>query len=83
MTEPGGPEPRRNLEADLHRLQEIVGRLEGKEVELEEAIALFEEGIALVRDAERWLAQAEGRLRQFAEAQTGPRPEGSGPGGAR
>lgn len=59
--------PKRSLEKDLQRLQEIVELLERKDLELEQAIALFEEGTGLVREAERLLAQAEGRLRQLVE----------------
>lgn len=53
------------LEADLKRLHEIVELLERKDLELEQAITLFEEGVGLLRDAEQLLARAEGRLRQL------------------
>ena len=45
-----------NIEARLARLEEILGQLEADEVELERALALFEEGVKLVRSAERELS---------------------------
>lgn len=57
--------PRGTLEADLKRLHEIVELLERKDLELEQAITLFDEGVGLLRDAEQLLARAEGRLRQL------------------
>lgn len=57
------------LESDLRRLHEIVEQLERKDLELEQAIALFEEGTAILRDAERLLARAEGRLRQLVDVE--------------
>lgn len=50
------------LEARLRRLEEIVSLLEADEVELEKALALFEEGVAHVREAERVLARTELRV---------------------
>ena len=35
-----------SLEARLRRLEEIVGNLETEELELDRALALFEEGVA-------------------------------------
>lgn len=60
---------RGTLEADVKRLHEIVEQLERKDLELEQAITLFEEGVALLRDAEQRLARAEGRLRQLVGAE--------------
>ena len=53
------------LEGRLKRLEEILAQLEADEVELERALVLFEEGVALVRDAERVLAQTELRVEEF------------------
>ena len=50
------------LEARLRRLEEIVSQLEADEVELEKALALFEEGVAHVREAEGILARTELRV---------------------
>ena len=51
-----------NLEARLRRLEEIVGQLETEELELDRALAIFEEGVVHVREAERALAAAELRV---------------------
>lgn len=53
------------LEARLRRLEEIVGQLETQELELDRALALFEEGVSHVREAERALAAAELRVEEL------------------
>lgn len=53
------------LEARLRRLEDIVSQLEADEVELEKALALFEEGVAHVREAERVLARTELRVEEL------------------
>ncbi len=67
----GGEGP--TLEARLKRLEEIVAQLEADEVELERALALFEEGVALVRDAEKTLSETELRVEELL-AKGGTRP---------
>ena len=64
------------LEARLRRLEEIVGQLETEELELDRALALFEEGVAHVRKAENALAAAELRVEELLgdEEQLGTRP---------
>jgi len=57
----GGP----TLEGRLERLTEIVEVLEADEVELDRALALFEEGITHVREAENILAQAELKVEEL------------------
>ena len=44
---------------DLARLEEIVRRLEADDVELDQALALFEEGVARLRAARERLATAD------------------------
>lgn len=61
----GGGEDDLPLEARLRRLEEIVGRLEADEVELEESLALFEEGVRHIRLAEALLARAELRVQEL------------------
>ena len=72
--EGGGSGPA--LESRLERLTEIVDTLEADEVELDRALALFEEGIGHVREAERILSEAELRVeelvRQAATVETRP-----------
>lgn len=48
-----------SLEERLARLEEIVGSLEAEDVELDRALALFEEGVRHIREAEALLARAE------------------------
>jgi len=54
-----------SLEARLRRLEEIVGQLETEELELDRALAIFEEGVVHVREAERTLAAAELRVEEL------------------
>ena len=53
------------LEHTLKRLEEIVEKLEGDRVELEDALKLFDEGITLIKETERKLADSEGRVQQI------------------
>lgn len=53
------------LEERLRRLEEIVGAMEGGEVDLDKGLALFEEGIAHIRSAEKLLADAELRIEEL------------------
>jgi exodeoxyribonuclease VII small subunit len=57
---------RKNAEAEtvsfgpeLSRLEEIVRKLESEDLELDEALRLFEEGVSRLRAARERLAQAE------------------------
>ncbi len=53
------------LEGRLRRLEEIVSQLEADDLELEKALALFEEGVAHVKEAETTLAAAELRVEEL------------------
>ncbi len=53
-----------SLNQAIGRLEEIVRNLEGEELELEEALRLFDEGMELIRAAEREIGESEGRLKQ-------------------
>jgi len=53
------------LEARLQRLDEIVGILESGDVELERGLALFEEGVRLIRESERQISMAELRVEEL------------------
>lgn len=55
------------FEAALDRLGEIVGRIEGESLELDESLALFEEGVRLLRFAEGVLEGADQRIRQLLD----------------
>jgi exodeoxyribonuclease VII small subunit len=55
------------FEAALDRLNEIVERIEGDSLELDEALALFEEGVRLLRYADTVLESADTRILQLLE----------------
>ncbi|MBA3259843.1 MAG: exodeoxyribonuclease VII small subunit [Gemmatimonadales bacterium] len=52
---------------DLSRLEEIVRRLEADDVELDVALALFEEGVARLRAARERLSAAELKVQTVLE----------------
>ena len=58
------------FEERLARLEEIAGNLEG-DVELARALALFEEGIELLRSAASELGAAELRVQKLIERADG------------
>jgi exodeoxyribonuclease VII small subunit len=55
------------LGARIHRLQRIVADLERDDIELEEAMRLFEEGVSHLRAAESLVAQTELRIERLLE----------------
>ena len=62
---------RPGFERQLAEIEEIVGRLESGDVELEEALALFERGVARLRAAGRLLDGARGRVEELIESAAG------------
>jgi exodeoxyribonuclease VII small subunit len=60
-----------SFEKSMARLDEIAARLEDDDLELDAALALFEEGIAELRSASAFLTTAESRLKQLSEAAEG------------
>ena len=56
---------------DLARLEEIVRRLEADDVELDAALALFEEGVARLRAARERLAAADVKVQTVLEEADG------------
>jgi exodeoxyribonuclease VII small subunit len=60
-----------SFELALKELEDIVGRLEQGEVDLEESIALYERGQALKTHCERKLKTAEGRLEKIVAGAKG------------
>jgi exodeoxyribonuclease VII small subunit len=50
------------FEGSLKRLEEIVSQLEGNKLDLEHALAIFEEGVKLVRFCASRLDEAERRI---------------------
>ena len=61
MAEPAS-EPAPNFEDALDRLEQIVSRLEGGDMPLEEALEVFEEGVRLSRFCHDKLQHAERRV---------------------
>ena len=51
-----------DFEYSLARLEEIVKKLEGTNLSLDDAMKLFEEGVQLSRDCQKYLEQAEGKV---------------------
>src|SRR6266699_2918848 len=61
---PKKPEPPKkpDFERSLVRLEEVVRRLESPQLSLDDAMKLFEEGVALSRECQKQLEEAEGRV---------------------
>jgi exodeoxyribonuclease VII small subunit len=61
---PKKPEPQKRpeFERSLTRLEEVVRRLESPQLSLDDAMKLFEEGVALSRECQKQLEEAEGRV---------------------
>ena len=59
------------IERRLARLEEIVSQLEDEPLELAAALALFEEGVACLRDAASTLVEAEARVQKLTELADG------------
>jgi len=59
------------LAAALRRLEEIVRALESEETDLDQALALFEEGVGLLKDARSRVEVAELRVQRVLEDAAG------------
>ena len=55
----------------LDRLEEIVRQLEAQELDLDDALKLFEEGIERLRDARDRLTAAEAQVKQVLADRAG------------
>jgi exodeoxyribonuclease VII small subunit len=60
-----------SFETQLKRLEEIVHELESDDVELEKALALFEEGVKNLRAATEELGKVEARVQKLVERADG------------
>lgn len=69
MTMPRTNSPSDNapLASELARLEEIVRKLETEDIELDEALRLFEEGVARLRAARERLSAAELKVQAVLE----------------
>ena len=61
-------EEKQSLKNSMARLEEIVSLLERNEIELEEAISLFEEGLKLVNSCDTQLKTFENKVAQLLAA---------------
>lgn len=66
-----GPGPELSFEEAIGRLEAIVSQLEAGDLALDEALALFEEGVRLSRLCTRQLDAAEGRIALLMEGTGG------------
>lgn len=60
-----------SFEQQLRRLEAIVGELESEQIELERALALFEEGVTCLRAATEELRTVEARVQRLVERADG------------
>ncbi|HEU4643813.1 MAG TPA: exodeoxyribonuclease VII small subunit [Gemmatimonadaceae bacterium] len=59
------------FESDLARIEAIVAELDRDDLELDRALALFEEGVERLRAAAATLARAEGQVKALVEHDDG------------
>ncbi|MBI5816059.1 MAG: exodeoxyribonuclease VII small subunit [Nitrospinae bacterium] len=59
------------FEAALKRLEEIVGKLEGGDLELEKSIELFEEGVRMAKTLQKKLDEAEKKIEKLVRGKDG------------
>lgn len=57
-----------DFEATMAELERIVGALDREELDLDEALRLFEDGVGHVRRANRLLEDVRGRIEELIEA---------------
>lgn len=69
MGSPPNPEP--GLTDQLRRIEEIVRRLEGDEVDLDAALALFAEGVERIKAAQARLAEAQAAVERVVADASG------------
>jgi len=60
-----------SFEKRLHRLEQIVSELESEQIDLEKALALFEEGVTCLRAATEELGKVEARVQRLVERADG------------
>ncbi|MEP7003903.1 MAG: exodeoxyribonuclease VII small subunit [Chloroflexota bacterium] len=62
------PETERPIEAALERLEAIADKLEDPELDLDEAVTLYEEGLRLYAECTKRLDAADQRITKLADA---------------
>lgn len=62
------PSAERSIEAALERLEAIADRLEDPQLDLDEAVKLYEEGLRLYADCTKRLDAADQKITKLADA---------------
>jgi exodeoxyribonuclease VII small subunit len=62
------PEAERPIEAALERLETIADRLEDPQLDLDEAVKLYEEGLRLYAECTKRLDAADQKITKLADA---------------
>ena len=56
-----------NFEVSLQKLEKIIEKLEDGDINLEESVKSFEEGIGLVKECQKQLSQAELKVKKLLD----------------
>ena len=64
-----------SLDKTMEKLEELASRLESDEISLEDSLKTFEEGIKLVRSAQKTLQEAEQQVKLLIEKNGQPEEE--------
>ena len=56
-----------DFEASLKKLESIVAKLENNDINLEDSVRSFEEGIKLVKECQKQLSDAELKVKKLLE----------------
>lgn len=57
-----------SLEEQLEKLEELVAKLEGGDIPLEESLGLFEEGVALYRSCKKRMGDVEIKIQKLTDS---------------
>lgn len=60
-----------SFENKMKRLEEIVNKMESSEVDLEDSIKFFEEGVGLSKECQSLLDQAEEKVKVLTQTASG------------
>ena len=63
--------PAVKFETAVEKLEQIVRKLEGGNLTLEESLKAFEEGIGLTRTCEKLLQEAKGKVEKLVKKESG------------
>ena len=69
-----------SLEEDMKKVEEIIEKMRNGQLNLEEMIKLYEEGIALLTRCKQSLEQAELKINQLSKVFNQPESEGDNNG---